>query len=188
MTFTARPTLLALAGTSYVNRARLTYTDAGGCTYPPLDAEDDTSITVVPPTRDPQGIGYWRNHSELWTAEILARIQATDTRHDGADNSLPNGALSPIEVAAEFVPGGNMDKVLTEQLLGTYFNLATRRINAGTAISSRKAARLRLANVRDAVLYATATLALPVNSSTRSRYTDATDVIEEINLNRSEVY
>ena len=81
-----------------------------------------------------------------------------------------------------------MTKVLEEQLLGTYFNLATRRINAGTLLDSRLTTRLALTNVRDAVLYAQATLLLPVQSANRARYSDATNVLEDINANRSEAY
>jgi hypothetical protein len=87
-----------------------------------------------------------------------------------------------------YAPGGNQPKVLEMQLLSVYFNLATRRINAGTAISSRVAGRLGLLTVRDAALYAIDTLALPVNAATRDRYSDATTVLDEINNNRSEVY
>jgi hypothetical protein len=87
-----------------------------------------------------------------------------------------------------FAPGGNQPKVLQMQLLATYFNLATRRINAGTVISSKMAGRLGLTNVRDAALYATATLLLPVDATTQDRYSDAIRVLDEINTNKSEVY
>jgi uncharacterized repeat protein (TIGR01451 family) len=186
--FTARPTLLALGGASYLNQVSLDFRSRGGCKYPTLNDSASTVITVVPPTRDPQGLGFWRTHPELQTAEILARIQATDQRFDGADGTTIDGALSAAEVTAVLVPGGNMDKVLEEELIGTYFNLATRRINAGTRIDSRLAGRLGLATVRDAALYAQATLALPVNSASRARFSDATTVLGEINNNKSEVY
>jgi hypothetical protein len=52
--------------------------------------------------------------------------RTTDSRFDGADGTGPDSALSLAEAQAVLVPGGNMDKVLEEQLLGTYFNLATR--------------------------------------------------------------
>jgi uncharacterized repeat protein (TIGR01451 family) len=186
--FTARPTLLALGGTSYSNNVSLSFQNANGCVFDTLEASSSTSITVVPPTRDPQGLGFWRTHPELQTAEILARIQATDQRFDGADGTTIDGALSAAEVTAVLVPGGNMDKVLEEELIGTYFNLAMRRINAGTRIDSRLAGRLGLATVRDAALYSQATLALPVNSANRARFSDATTVLGEINNNKSEVY
>jgi uncharacterized repeat protein (TIGR01451 family) len=186
--YTARPSLLFLGGESLSNNARLTFTNANGCTYVPVTSSASTTINVVPPSQDPQGLGFWRNHPELEAAEILARIQATDVRFEGADGTSPDGALSLAEAQAVLVPGGNMDKVLEEQLLGTYFNLATRRINAGTLIQSRTAVRLGLTNVRDAALYAIGTLPLPVNSANRTRYSDATRVLDEINTNRSEVY
>jgi len=129
-------------------------------------------------------IVFWRTHPETWTAEMLARIQATDQRFDGADGSLPDGRLSASELTAAFAPAGN---ILAQQLLGVYFNLAERRINAGTAISSRLTSRLGLANVRAAALYGIATLALPA-AANRSRYSDATEVLDDINLNRSEIY
>jgi hypothetical protein len=142
----------------------------------------------VSPSRDPRGLGYWRNHPTAWTAEILARIHATDGRFDGADASAPDGQLSPSEVAVTLAPGGNMDKVLREQLLATYFNLATRRVNAATAIKSGTAHKLGLANVADAVLYARQTLTLPVSSATRARYSNATRILDEINNNVSPRY
>jgi hypothetical protein len=46
---------------------------------------------------------------------------------------------------------------------------------------------LHLASVRATAVYAQATL-LPVNSSTRSRYSDATTVLDEIDNNQSENY
>jgi uncharacterized repeat protein (TIGR01451 family) len=183
--FTARPTLLALKGTSYTNRVSVSFQNGNGCVYQAVNASASTSISVVPPTRDPQTQGFWRNHPELWSAEILARIQATDQRYD---TGAAPGQLSSAEVTTVFLPGGSTKKVLETQLLATYFNLATRRINAGTAISSRTADRLGLTNVRDAALYATATLLLPLDATTQGRYSDAISVLEEINANKSEVY
>jgi uncharacterized repeat protein (TIGR01451 family) len=186
--YTARPSLLFLGGESLTNSVRLTFTNANGCTFAPVTASASTTITVVPPSRNPEGLGFWRSYPQLETAEILARVQATDTRFDGADGTTPNGALSLAEAQAVLVPGGNMDKVLEEELLATYFNLATRRINAATRIDSRTANRLALRTVRDAALYAIGTLPLPVNSANRTRYSNATLVLDEINLNKSEVY
>ena len=60
--YTARPSLLLLPGTSVHNSATLTFTNANGCTYPPVSATQTTAITQVPPTRDPHTLGYWRNH------------------------------------------------------------------------------------------------------------------------------
>ncbi|HEU5100076.1 MAG TPA: DUF11 domain-containing protein, partial [Roseiflexaceae bacterium] len=182
--FTARPTLLALGGTSYLNQVSLDFQSAGGCKYPTLEASSSTSITVVPPTRDPLTLGFWRTHPELWTAETLARIQATDQQYDANGD----GALSVAEATAMLAPGGNQPKVLQVQLLATYFNLATRRINAGTTISSKTADNLGLASVRDGAVFALDTLRLPVNSTNAAQYDDATRVLDEINNNKSEVY
>jgi uncharacterized repeat protein (TIGR01451 family) len=188
LVYTARPSLLFLGGQSIANAVEVTYQNSSNCTFAPERTSASSTITVVPPSRDSQGLGFWRSHPELETAESLARIQATDVRFDGADGTTSDGALSLTEAQAVLVPGGNMDKVLEEQLLGTYLNLATRRINAGTLINSRTADRLGLNNVRDAALYAGGTLELPVNSANRARYSDATRVLDEINTNRSEVY
>ena len=182
--YTARPSLLFLGGETVSNSAGLSFTNANGCTYAALTASASTSITVVPPTRDPLTLGFWRNHAELWTAEILARIQATDQRFDWDGN----GALSVAEATATFAPSGNQSRVLEWQLLATYFNLATRRINAATLIESKTASRLGLHNVAEAAIYAMDTLALPVNAANSARYGDATKVLDEINSNKSEVY
>jgi hypothetical protein len=149
-----------------------------------LTASASTSITVVPPTRDPLTLGFWRTHPEQWTAEILARIQATDQRYD----TNGDGALAVAEATTMFASGGNQPKVLQMQLLATYFNLATRRINAGTTISSTTAASLGLINIRDAALFAIDTLLQPVNQKTKTKYDNATSVLDEINNNKSEVY
>ena len=143
---------------------------------------------VIPPTRNPEGIGYWRNTPSQLTSEILARIQATDQRFDGEDGTTPDGRLSLAEVAAALVPGGNMDKVLKEQLLGTYANLATRRFNANTKLDTRLTTRLGLRNVAEAALYGINTLKLPVNSSTRSQFSDATTALDQANNNRGLLY
>ena len=186
--FTARPTLLALAGTSFTNNVALAFTNANGCVFAGLNASASTTISVVPPTRNPAAHGYWRTHPEEWTAEIRARIQATDQRYDGIDGSTPDGALSTAEVETMLVPGGNEAKLLRMQLLALYFNLATRRINAGTVITSKTATALGLANVRDAALFASDTLLLPVNSSTRERYDNINRVLDDINNNKNIVY
>jgi uncharacterized repeat protein (TIGR01451 family) len=183
--FTARPTLLALGGTTYSNNVSLSFQNANGCVYDGLNASASTMITVVPPTRDPLSLGFWRTHSELWLAETLARIQATDQHYD---TGAIAGELSSSEVAAVLAPGGGVSKVLEMQSLAAYFNLATRRINADTRISSPTADRLGLTNVRAAMLYASATRLLPVNSATQSQYSDAITVLEEIDNNTSEVY
>ena len=186
--FTARPTLLALGGTSFVNNVALDYQSTAGCVFAALHASGATTITVVPPSKDPLSQGYWSTHPTEWTSEIRARVQATDQRYDGRDGSASNGALSAAEVTAMFASGGNFPNSLEQQLLGTYLNLATRRINAGTAIASKTSTKLGLANVRGAALYATGTLLLPVTSATRAQYTDINAVLEDINQNKIEKY
>lgn len=185
--FTARPTLLSLGGTAYRNAASLTFTDANGCTYPPVTAAASSTITVVPASGDPLTIGYWRTHPGRLTAETLARVQATDQRYDGADGSTPDGRLTVAEVEAALAPAGAPSVVLGQQLLATYVNLAERRINAGTEISSRLASRLGLDDVRDAALYGIDTMTLSP-AQNRTRYSNAIDVLDEINRNRSPRY
>ena len=182
--YSARPSLLFLGGESLSNSARLTFQNGNGCTYDALTASAATTITIVAPTRDPKTLGFWRNHPELWTAEILARIQATDQRYD----TNGDGALSAAEAAAVLVPAGNQPKVLKMQLIATFFNLATRRINAATPIQSKTASLLGLHNVAEAAVYAMDTLALPANAANSARYDDATKVLDEINSNKSEIY
>jgi uncharacterized repeat protein (TIGR01451 family) len=185
--YSARPSLLFEGGASVTNGARLTFTNDSGCTYSPVADSRTTSITVVAPTRDPLSHGFWKTHPETWTAELLARIQATDQRFDGLDGSAPDGRLSPAEVAATFALGGGGADILRQQLLGVYFNLATRRINAGTTISSKTTVRLGLKNVAAAARYTMATLSL-APATNAARYNDATTITNEINLNKSPVY
>ena len=125
--YTARPTLLFVGGENLSNSVSLTFENKNGCTFDAATASASTRITVVPPTRNPLSHGYWRNHPAEWTAEILARIQATDQRWDGADGSTPNGVLSAAEVNAVQAPSGNGDRILNQQTVATLFNLATRR-------------------------------------------------------------
>jgi uncharacterized repeat protein (TIGR01451 family) len=188
ISYTARPSLLVLGGSSVQNGAGISFANANGCSYTGPAASATSAVTQVAPSRDPLTHGYWRTHPEEWTAEILARIQATDQRFDGADGTTPDGVLASSEVAAVLAPSGGMPRITVQQLLAVYFNLATRRINASTGISSRTTVRLGLANVRAAALYAKATLALPLGFATQARYSDTTQVLDEINRNRSEVY
>lgn len=181
ISFTARPTLLARAGTSYTNEATLSFSNENGCTYDAVNASASTSITEVPATLDPLTIGYWKAHPEEWIAEILARIQATDQRFDRVGST---GTLLAAEIEAAFASQG-MPYVLEQQLLATYFNLATRRLNPGTLINSRLASRLGLADVGAAAEFGIATLALPLNRSTSDRYSDAATALDEINNRRS---
>ena len=184
--YTARPSLLFLGGESLSNVVEVSYQNANGCTFGPELASASTTVTVVAPTGDPRTLGFWRNHQDLWLSEILARIQATDQRFD----SNNDGQLSNAEVATVLAPGGNMDKILKEQLIAAYFNLGTRRINAATTLDTRAklVQQLGLTNVRDAVLYAKGTLVLPVTNTTRDRYSNATTVLDQINNNKIEVY
>jgi uncharacterized repeat protein (TIGR01451 family) len=183
ITFTARPSLLVLAGTTKTDNASVSFQNANGCTYTPVTSSANTTITEVPPGRDPLTLGYWRNHPTDWTAEILARVQATDQRWD----SNGDGMLSTAEVQAEFDQPGGTVTTLQWELLAVYFNLATRRINADTVISSKTANSLGLHTVRDAALYAIATLSLSPTTNA-NRYVQATTVLDEINSNHSESY
>ena len=182
--FTARPTLLARAGTTYASDVSVSYKNAGGaCDFEPVTDSTATTIAVVAPTRDPLSQGFWKNHQALWTAEILARIQATDQRYD-SDGS---GDLSASETTATFTKNGPKT-VIHAQLMATYFNLATRRIVADTAIGSKTATALGLSDVADAATYAQATIALPIDSSTSSRYSAIIGVLDDINQNKIELY
>ncbi len=183
ITFTARPSLLVLAGTGKSDTASVSFQNANGCTYAPVTSSATTTITEVPPGREPLTLGYWRNHPADWTPETLARIQATDTRWD----SNSDGMLSVPEVEAAFAQPGGTVTTLQWQLLAVYFNLATRHINADTLILSKTANSLGLHNVRDAALYAIATLSLSPTTNS-NRYVQATTALDEINSNRSETY
>ncbi|HYF76328.1 MAG TPA: DUF11 domain-containing protein [Symbiobacteriaceae bacterium] len=186
LSYTARPSLLFLGGEAVENAAEVTYQNANGCAFAPEEASAPMTIAVVAPSGDPEGLGFWRNHDELWSNEMLARIQATDQRFDPDGD----GALSDAEVAEMLAPGGNMDAILRKHLLSTYFNLATRRINAATALDpdAELVAELGLTNVRDAALSAHETLTLPVTNATRERYSQTTTVLDQINTNQIEVY
>jgi uncharacterized repeat protein (TIGR01451 family) len=181
--FTARPSLLVLAGTNKMDQATVSFQNANGCVYTPVTASATTTISEVPPGQNPLTLGYWRNHPEEWTTEILARIQATDTRFDANGD----GMLSGAEIQATFSQPGGSVSTLQWQLLAVYFNLGTRRINADTLIASKTATSLGLHNVRDAALYAIATLNLSPTTNS-ARYVLATTVLDEINSNRSEMF
>jgi hypothetical protein len=57
--------------------------------------------------------------------------------------------------------------------VATYLNLASRRINAPTALASKTATKHHLQNVRDAAFFSMATLNLPVTTSNAGGYNDA---------------
>jgi len=182
--FTARPTLLFLGGETLTNEASLSFENANGCTYEAGTASASTSITVAPATRDPLSMGFWRTHPELWSAEFLARFQATYQRFDGADGSTPDGALSSAELAAVMAPSGNGVRVLQQQAAASLLNLASRRVNAATAIDSKLTKRLGITNVRGAVVFAFDTLQQPLTKATSARYSDATSLLDTLNTNK----
>jgi hypothetical protein len=186
--FTARPTLLALNGTTLANGVSVTFSNANGCVYAPVTASAETTISTPAPTRDPKSIGYWKTHPEAWVAETLARIQATDQRYDGTGGSAPDGVLSTSEMAAALQGTGGFPEMLARQLLGVYANLATRRVGADTGIDSRMADALGTATVRVAALYAGETLLLPVTSATSGRYSDINAVLDGVNNGKHLVY
>jgi hypothetical protein len=142
----------------------------------------------VTPSGNPDGEGFWRTHPQLQTTEILAMIQATDQRFDGADGSAPNGQLSVTEAVLVLSGGGTQADQLKAQLLATYFNLADRRINASTRIESKLSMQLGLDDVREAALFGQSTLGLVLHRTTANQYSNALEVLDQINRNRSEVY
>ncbi|MDP4505918.1 CARDB domain-containing protein [Nonomuraea turcica] len=186
--FTARPSLLFVAGNEIPDSATASYGNGNGCVYEPVTATASTSITEVAPTRNPWPQLSWQLHADRQTTELLARIQATDSRFDGADGSAPDGVLTRAEVKAVFALSISQSDLLRAQLLTTYLNLADRRINAATKIVSLVAAALELRSVGQAARHAQATLRLPDNLTNLLRYGKATTVLTEINLNLSERY
>ncbi|MEV7969406.1 CARDB domain-containing protein [Sphaerisporangium sp. NPDC088356] len=188
ITFTARPTLLMEAGTQVTGTASLSYGGANGCTFTPATGSARTSITAVAPSRLPMLSTLWGLRPDLRTAEVLARVQATDTRFDGADGSAANGALSQQEASAVLFLPATQPRALGAELLAGTFNMASRRINAGTAVRTVTTQRLHLNTVGDAVRYAQATLAQPPTLSNLLRYTDATLALTEINSGVAERY
>lgn len=185
--YTARPSLLLRAGDSKANSATASAVNSNGCTVAPVTTATTTSISQVAPTRNPLSHGYWTTHTESRTDELRARVQATDQRFDGADGTSPQGALSNPEADAVLNGGGGQPTVLRFQLLATFFDLANRSINASTRIRSATSLRLGIVDVGQAVRYAEATLALDPNTN-KSRYSDATTLLDEIVNNKSEQY
>ncbi|MEP6600070.1 MAG: hypothetical protein ABJB98_11600, partial [Actinomycetota bacterium] len=186
--YTARPSLLFLGGEQVTNSAAVTFGNSAACTFPAVKAAASSMITVLPPSRNPVSHGYWKTHPELRTTELLARTQATDQRYDGADGTTPNGALSNTEAQFVLDGPGTQPAVLRAQLLAVYLDLADRRINAATLLDSKLTTQLGLKNVRDAVRYAEATLALPFGPATAARYDNATRILDDIVTNRSPRY
>ncbi|MFG1708105.1 hypothetical protein ACFLIM_33340 [Nonomuraea sp. M3C6] len=186
--FTARPSLLFVAGNELSGSASVAYENTNGCIYEPATATTSTRITEVTPTRNPWPQLSWQLQPQRQSAELLGRVQATDARFDGADGSAPDGALTRAEVNAVYALSINQSDLLRAQLLTSYLNLADRRINAATRIFSLAAAALELRSVGGAARHAQATLLLPDNLANLLRYGKATTVLTEINLNLSERY
>ncbi|MDF5751168.1 hypothetical protein [Spongiactinospora sp. TRM90649] len=186
--YKARPTLLALPGDTFANSAKLTFTNAAGCVYAPVTDAAETTITAVTPSRLPMVPAIWLLRNDLRTPEILARVQATDTRYDGADGTAPNGELSLQESSSVLLPPVVQPRGLRAELQATLLNTASRRINAGTRLSTVTTRLLNLDTVGDAVRYAQTTLAQPPNLSNLLRYTNANLVLTEINTGIAERY
>ncbi|UBU13753.1 DUF7507 domain-containing protein [Nonomuraea gerenzanensis] len=184
---TARPTLLATAGTAYAASVSAGFKNAGqACTFEPVSATARTTVTEVRPTRNPVLPAVWALRPDLRTAEVLARVQATDTRFDGADDSAPDGALSQREASATLTLPVLQPRTLRAELLAATLNLGTRRINAATAVDTLTTRALGLSTVGDAVRYAQATLAEPPTAANLVRYTKTTLVLTEINSGLAE--
>ncbi len=189
--FTARPTLLALDGTTFANNVKLGFQTGASCPSESLTASAATKITVVKlrEEHEPHIYLHWKSDAHEEPAETLARIQATDQRFDGRAGAAADGALSQPEVKASFAFGNifvylfhkNRPKHLEHDLLALYFNLATRRLNADSKIEHEHDTPPGLANVRDAALKAEATLLIPYSEATEEKYHSAKEVLEEIN-------
>jgi hypothetical protein len=186
--FSARPSLLFVGGDTLADTSSASYKNANGCSYEPATASASTTVVEVTPTRDPLSAGYWKTHAADRTNELLARIQATDQRFDGADGSTPDGILSSAEAYAVLSAGGNQPDPLRFQELAVLFDLASRRINAATRIDGRLPQKLGTFTVRAAVRYGMATLAKPVSSENAGRYSDATSLLDQIATNKVEQY
>jgi uncharacterized repeat protein (TIGR01451 family) len=188
---TARPTLLALGGTSFVSNVSLSFQKGAGCAAESIAASAATVITLVPLSREhePRIHLHWKRHAEEEPAETLARIQATDQRFDGRASTPADGALAQPEVKAAFAPGNlwvylfhlNRPIHLEQDLLALYFNLATRRVNADSPIEREHDTPPGFVNVRDVGLNAQATLAIPYSETSEGQYHQAKEMVEEIN-------
>lgn len=190
--FTARPTLLALGGTTYTNTVSLAFQHGALCVADPVSASATSIISVVPLVKEhePEGWFHWKLHLSDATAENLARIQATDQRFDGRDGTPADGALSVPEVraifkhnvlACLFARDHNKPKKLERELLALYFNLATRRLNADTPVRAKFHRIPGVTTMRDAALHVWAMLLLPYDRTTKRRYHEAIEALEEIN-------
>ncbi|MEV1001681.1 NEW3 domain-containing protein [Nonomuraea sp. NPDC050202] len=186
--FTVRTSLLTVGGTAVTVRASAGYGGAGGCVYPAATTTATTTVTEQPPSRDPRPPTVWLLHSGQWPAELLARVQATDTRFDGADGSAPDGVLSAAEVRRVLLLPVAPSALLRAELLAVYLNLGDRRFNASTRIESLTAEQLGTRTVGAAARHAQATLELPATPANLLRYTTAHVLLTSINLNVSPRY
>ncbi|MFB4282053.1 hypothetical protein ACBJ59_42640 [Nonomuraea sp. MTCD27] len=186
--FTVRTSLLTVGGTAVTVQAAAEYGGAGGCAYPAATATATTTVTEQPPSRDPRPPALWVVHSGQWSAELLARVQATDTRFDGADGSAPDGVLSAAEVRRVLLLPVTPPSLLRAELLAVYLNLGDRRVNASTRIESLTATQLGTATVGAAARHAQATLQLPATPGNLLRHTTAHVLLTSINLNISPRY
>ncbi|MFC4589913.1 DUF11 domain-containing protein [Sphaerisporangium corydalis] len=182
--FTTRSSLLTVGGTELTGQAKIQYANANGCTYAPVTASTTSTVTETAPSRNPQISTIWGTFSGMRTAELLARVQATDTRFD-TDPS--DGRLTQEEASGTFSLPLLQPRTLRAELLTTYLNLADRRINAATAVRTLTIERLGLRTVGDAARHAQSTLGLPPLSNVVA-YTDATLVLVEINSGLAERY
>ncbi|GAA2208968.1 hypothetical protein GCM10009850_044260 [Nonomuraea monospora] len=183
--FSVRTSLLTAGGTSVAVTASAAYGGAGGCAYPAASATATSTVTEQPPGRDPQIPALWLLRAGSLPAELLARVQATDARFDGADGSAPDGVLKAAEVRRVLL---NPVAPLRSELLTVYLNLGERRVNAATRIESLIAAKLGTATVAAAARHGQATLALPGTPANLPAYATAETLLASINLNLSPRY
>ncbi len=198
--YTARPSLLFTAGESVQNSAVLTFRNANACVYAPVAASASSGINSVTPDRKPEPRSEWRRSSAPITDELLARVQATDQRYDGADGSVADGQLSSADASAALAPPDSglaltlreqlealglspyvQPRELRQQLISLYLNLGARHLDPSLALRSRTAEKLGLATVEDAARFAQATLGLPVTGGTKARYDDISRVLRGLN-------
>ncbi|MGV9383014.1 CARDB domain-containing protein [Nonomuraea sp. NPDC003707] len=182
--FSSRSSLLVVGGTVLTGQSQVSYGNAKGCSYTPATATSTSTVTETAPSRDPRPQGIWLAFPSMRTSELLARVQATDTRFDGIDGSTPDGQLSQHEVAAAFTLPLLPPRNLRAELLTTYFNVGSRRINAATAVRTITIERLHLHTVGEAAKHAQQTLADPDLIGV----TDAMVALVEINTGIAERY
>lgn len=173
--FTSRSSLLTTGGTALTGNATIMYGNAGGCIYTPISATSTSTVTEATPTRNPQLVTIWALLGNR-TPELLARVQATDTRYD----RNTDGRLSQEEASEALRLPLLQPRTLAAELLATYLNVADRRINSATAVHTLTLERLNLRTVADAARHAQTVLRLPPLTNL-IRYTDATLALTEIN-------